>query len=239
MSEATRKQIELFKELYCKGKERRLTIYRDFEVEIESYEELLPGNTIRSYATGNREIDGSFIIFRVIDTTNDIVYYPVFSVGVGRELANQGGLKLPSKITVFKNDGNGANGGGVNRGDTKSIKRKDDNKEMLQLIQFARSMMILHVNEPRPMGEPFKGIYDKLEACPRYEVFESDIKSVNSAISHFLNGSTNKRNENFLSLQDYIAFLQEKYPTQNLRNYDFQILRNKMIERYPDEIVVF
>lgn len=237
MANANVQQIKEFKEQYCTSSDNRFRIKDHFNVEIVSYEELLPGNTIRSYATGNREIDGSFIMFKVTDTYNDIIYYPVFSESVGRELVNRWEIQLPSKMTVFTNGGNG--GENIHGAGGHGIHRNEDNYEMLHLIQFARSMMILHVREPRPMGEPFKGIYNKLESHPQYTVWECDIKRVNTAIRNFLDGPTNTNKEKFTNLQQYIDYLERRYPDLHLRNFNFDTLRLKMLERYPEETIVF
>ena len=237
MREANIKQIGQFKREYCGSKDSRLAIKNNFVVDVMSYEELLPGNTVRSYATGSREINGAFIVFEVMDTTNDITYYPVFSDTVGRELVKEWGMKLPSKMTVFASMGN--SGGGNHGTGGQIIQRIDENRKMLQLIQFARSMMILHINEPEPMRAPFRDIYDKLEKNPRYSVFEQDIKSINTAILHFFKKPVNTTNENFTNLQQYIAYLQERYPNQHLKNFDFSVLRNKLIAKYPNETIAF
>lgn len=237
MVEANKLQIEWFENKYCKSREQRLSIGRDFKVDVLSYEELLPGNKVKSYATGNREIDKGFIVFEVIDMANNLIYYPVFSETVGRQLVKEWGLKLPSKMTVFTGASNSVGGSGGKGGKTEQ--RKEENKKMLQLIQLARSMMIMHVNEPEPMREPFRSIYNKLEQNPNYDVWESDIKSINTAVSNFLNRPTNKMNENFASLQQYIAHLQNLYPDRQLRKFDFQILRDKMNKKYPKETIIF
>lgn len=235
MKNANTHQNNLFKNRYCHSEYARNNIINDFSVEIETYEELLPGKTIRSYASGNRKIDKAFIIFKVLDLNNELVYYPVFSESLGRNLAKRWEIKLPSKMTVFISEGSGKGGSGNNDGSN----RKEDNKKMLQLIQFARSMMILHVNEPGPMREPFKKIYTNLETHPKFGVFPSEIKSINTAISNYLSSEVNKENENFSNLQQYIKHLQKYYPSAKLRNFDFEILRSKLHIEYPNEIIVF
>ncbi len=235
MSDANKIQIGEFKRQYCTNSNARLTINDDFIVEVLSYEELLPGNTIRSYATGNRRINNAFIIFKVTDTYNDIIYYPVFSETVGRQLVSKWGLKLPKKMAVFTHKVNGYGGGNPRAGHL--IKRKDENEKMLRLINFARSMMILHEDEPKPMNGPFQKIYAKLESHPEYDVFEQDIKSVNTAILHFISKSANI--EKFTNLQQYIVYLQARYPQLNLIDFDFNLLRDKMMKKYPNEKIAF
>ena len=237
MSEANKVQIEEFKKKYCTSHEKRLLVNKDFIVEVETFEELLPGKLIKSYATGNREISRGFIVFKVVDTKNDITYYPVFSDTVGRKLVKEWKLKLPSKMTIFSENSNGYGGG--NGGSGVGIQRKKENKEMLSLIRLARSMMTLHVNEPQPMRDPFKSIYNKLERNPLDDVLEKDIKSINTAISNFLNKPINNMNENFANLQEYIAYLRREYPNQRLRNVHFEVLRDKMMKKYPNETIVF
>ena len=200
MREANIRQIDQFKMEYCRSRDRRLVIKNNFVVDVMSYEELLPGNTVRSYATGSREINGAFIVFEVTDTDNDITYYPVFSDTVGRELVKEWGMRLPSKMAVFASIGNR---GGENHGEGgQIIQRKDENKKMLQLIQFARSMMILHINEPEPMRAPFKGIYEKYEKDSGCNVSEQDIKSINTAILNFFKKPVNTTSDNNCILGD-------------------------------------
>lgn len=237
MFEANAVQIAQFKKNYCQNKEKRLSIKEYFTVEIESFEELLPGSAVKSYATGNRDIENGFIVFRVTSAHDDTIYHPVFSETVGRELVRAWELELPSKMSVFTSE---SNKGVSKRGsDEEKIRRKDSNRKMLLLIQFARSMMILHVDEPEPMREPFKGIYIKLEKNPQYDAWESDIKSINTAIANFLRKPINTKHENFANLQGYIAYLQENYSERHLRSFDFEMLRDKMQKRYPVEKIIF
>lgn len=58
-------------------------------------------------------------------------------------------------MTIFVTEGENGGSGGKSA----SLPRKEDNKKMLQLIQYARSMMILYVPKPEPMYGPFKEIY--------------------------------------------------------------------------------
>lgn len=241
MNKATKFQIEQFRSQYCTSHAKRISIINHFNVEIESYEELLPGKVMISYATGNREIKNAFVIFKVIDTKLDIEYYPVFSETVGRVLANNWNLKLPIKMTVFSKQSS-ASGSGSKVTSSKNAstdKRKEDNQKMLLLIQIVRSMMILHVNEPDPMRNPFKQIYLKLLNNPNLAVLESDIKSINTATLHYLNNSINTENENFKNLTEYINYLKKNYPSRHLRNFDFKILRDKMASKYPNEEILF
>jgi len=236
MPEATKEQVNLFRKKYCLCSRNRSNIINDFDITIESFEKLLPGNTVRSYANGNRIIEEGFVIFKATDKITNITYYPVFSETVGRKLAKEWGINLPQKMTVLINEKRGDSNGHKT---ASGSNRKKENQKMLLLIQFARSMMLLHVNSPTPMRGPFRTIFNKLSENPHYDVFESDIKSINTAISNFLHSSTNTDNEKFSDLKQYIAYLKTKYPTQRFRDYDFEVLREKLRNKYPSEIIVF
>ena len=237
MGNADHKQIEEFKKKYCRSTKSRLLINNDFDVKVESFERLLPGKIMKSYATGSREISGAFVVFRVYDKENDIIFYPVFSESVGGQLVRAWKLPLPKKMTIFTESGTYT--GGESRNNISAKQRKHDNQQMLNLIRFARSMMISHVDEPRPMREPFKGIYERLDNNPGYTVFEVDIKRVNSAIRTYLETPKNMDNERFETLHDYIWLVKKNYQDNHLISYDFDKLREKMKNKYPDEKIVF
>lgn len=82
-------QKNAFMAQYCQNDRARDTIVDTFEISIESYEQLLPGQVVLSYGTGNREIRTAFVIFNVDDIENKIRYQPVFSEKIGRRLAKK------------------------------------------------------------------------------------------------------------------------------------------------------
>ena len=97
MRTANEYEIAIFKKEYCKNGEARISIGKDFEVDVESFEELLPGKIVSSYATGNRDIENSFIMFRVCDVIKDIQYFPVFSETIGRKMLKSWNKPVPRK----------------------------------------------------------------------------------------------------------------------------------------------
>lgn len=241
MIEANDFQIMKFKKKYCLNDESRQKMLEDFDIEVESFEDLLPNKTVQSYATGSREINKSFIMLKAYDKTSTIVYYPVFSESLGRQLINQGNLKLPNKMSIFKSiseRGDKSTNEKINTQHSENkTKRKEENKKMLQLIIAARHMMILHIKDPKPMVSPFRDIYRKLENHPYYDVFASDIKSINTAIGNFLKKDINTKNENFENLQQFITYL--KNQNIALKDLNFKILSDKMKAKYPNEKILF
>lgn len=105
MRTANEYEIAIFKKEYCKNGEARISIGKDFEVDVESFEELLPEKIVSSYATGNRDIENSFIMFRVCDVIKDIQYFPVFSETVGRKMLKSWNKPVPKKKSINRSTG--------------------------------------------------------------------------------------------------------------------------------------
>ena len=110
---------------------------------------------------------------------------------------------------------------------------------MLFLIQYVRSLWLFHAPTITPMYGPLRRIYTKLEAHPDYNVFVSDILRINSAIKTYLKSDVNLNNEAFDNLAQYIAHLAATYPTHNLRDHDFDILRYRLHTAYPNVEIYF
>ena len=169
MRTANEYEIAIFKKEYCKNGEARISIGKDFEVDVESFEELLPGKIVSSYATGNRDIENSFIMFRVCDVIKDIQYFPVFSETVGRKMLKSWNKPVPKKRSIFIEDNNGVGRG--NGGTGNGNKNNVENSKLRSLILFARSLMILHINDPQPMNATvYKGniIKNLIMDCQSY-----------------------------------------------------------------------
>lgn len=233
---ATPEQNKAFARSYCWGDAARAKLVRDFHVEVESYEKLLPDQGIESFATGGRIIVHEVIIFKVVDVENGVVYFPAFSVAVGRALARAAGLSLPRKMGVLTEPRNGGGGGAGGNGRSA---RNVENKKMLFLIQYVRSLWLYHAPAITPMYGPLRRIYTKLEAHPEYNVFVSDILRINSAIKTYLKSDVNLTNEAFDNLAQYIAHLAAAYPGHNLRDHDFDILRYRLHTAYPNVEIYF
>lgn len=236
MPRANKDQVIIFKREYCRNVESRRKMMEDFEVEVETYEEMLPGKSIRSYATGERNIEGNYIMLKVVDKENDVEYYPVFSPTTVASMNHDQRIKIPKIKRIFVTEnvgGGGGNGaGGGNNGN-------EDNKKLRILIIFARSMMILHSNEVKPLYGKFKYIYNLLEGHPFMHVKSSAVKDVNDAIRNYLLKDVNKNNENFQDLPEYIEYLRNNANGRRVRNVDFESLRVILRNDYPNEVIYF
>lgn len=238
MRRANAQEIELFKVNYCKNEQARISMKYVFNVQVESFETLLPQKQIHSYATGERHITDSFIMFHVYDNT--VEYFPVFSESTGRTMLNAWGMAVPPKRSIFIEDNSVHTGKfkevGVNRKPQATV----SNIQMKTLILFSYSLMILHTDSPTPMGSIFRTLYQRFEQKPTFKPFASEIGKVNSALRNFLqNSPRNTAHENFQTLQDYIEYLHSHFGEKKLRNTDFQQLRDIMKAERPEVQLYF
>lgn len=238
MRNANKQEIINFKEQFCKNDSDRNRISNHFNVQIESFEELLPGKFINSYASGNRKIESSFIMLRVTDIENEVLYSPVFSESLGRIMLKAWGLDTPKKRSIFTAVNHGGQVGGIGGvGGQRQYNR--NNAKLRTLILYARSLMIFHIDDPKPMSGILNDIYQKLERNPRWEVRKGEVKCVNTAIKNFLLKDINIVNENYADLGQYIKYLTNNTNGRHLRNYDFESLREILTNEYPDETIYF
>lgn len=228
MRKANNNEIVIFKKKYCKSDETRIQIRQDFEVIVESHEEVVPGSFVTSFATGERKIEDEFVLFTVKDRENEVEYHPIFSVETARTMLNAWGIKMPPKRSILQEvnvGGRGGSSGGVH------TKHNDNNKKLRRLILFARYFMVHHVREPEPMYGPFKTIYDKLLKHPDWDVRSKDILEVNDKLKKYINGSTNQRKDNYQNLQEYLDVLEKKIGDRQLKDRNFESLKI-LLQRY-------
>lgn len=239
MKKATDIEINCFKRNFCKNESNRISIINHYDVTVETFEELLPGKHISSYATGNRDIEGAFVMFRVVDVQNETEFYPVFSETVARKMINSWGMSMPNKRSIFSEINNGTSKGEIcyNSG-TQHV--DVDNVKLRRLILLVRSLMILHIESPNPMNGPLKEIYEDLDKFPERKIKKHYVKSVNTILKKALENGFNSNNEKFKDLNGYIEFLKNHHCTnKRLKNFDFESLRKIMRKSYPDEDVYF
>jgi hypothetical protein len=161
-----------------------------------------------------------------------------FSETVGRNMLKSWGRDIPKKRSIFLEDSKE-----IKRvtGDieSKSIQSNSNNMKLRSLILYARSLMILHIDEPQPMGRALKSIYISLESNPQRDVKPSEVKSINTAIGTYLRKPINTKNENFQNLQEYIVFLKNNTLNKRLRNYDFSELKDLLRQSYLEKPTIY
>ena len=232
-------EIKLFKIKHCRSENTRMKMSDEFEISIESFEELIPGQKIQSYATGSREIEDSFIMFRVTDETNEIEYFPVFSESVSRKLIKEWNLNIPKKISIFSEENSvkeSIHGEGNNDKKSRNI---TNNRSFKNLISYSRFLMVHGKTYLYPMNGVMKKIYDKLEKEPESDIYAPDIKSINTALGRFLDKGITINGEKIINLQDYIEFLIIMVKGKKLKKHNFDNLREIFRNNYREEMLYF
>lgn len=238
MREATKNEIAAFSKRYCKDTLSRISMNKYFEVKVESFEELLPGKTVNSYATGSRKIEGAFMIFDVYDREKELHYFPVFSESTARAMLKAWNKPVPKKRSIFTSEESSR----IHKGSDKTASKStinEENAQLRRLILFSRSLMVYHINNPQPMGGMLNEIYEKYDTNPSWKIKAFEVKSINTALKNFLKKNINTRNENFQTLQEYIDFLRHNKYEKCLKSTNFDILREIMKKYYPEEQIFF
>lgn len=235
----TEHDINLFKRDYCCNTQGRKKMLVDFQVSVESFEELLFGQYITSYATGERKIGNAFMILNVFDTSTNKTYYPVFSEKVARDMLRDSSVKIPSKITIFSSAKlSSDNLFKENRNTDKSDSdRTKANCALIHLIELVRAFMLLGVNNPQPMNNVFKSIYNGLIIYPNRDPFPFKIKSINTALGNYI--KAHEYNSGLHSLNDFIVYVQKMHGSKRLKEFNFEILRAMFMKEYPQEVLYF
>lgn len=235
----TEHDINLFKRDYCCNTHGRKKMLVDFQVSVESFEELLLGQYIKSYATGERKVGNTFMILNVFDVTTNKTYYPVFSERVARDMLRDSCVKIPRKITIFSSEKLLSDDlFKENRNTNNSnIARTKANRALMHLIELVRAFMLLGVNNPQPMNNVFKSIYDGLIIYPNRDPFPFKIKSINTALGNYI--KSHEYNSGLHSLNDFIVYVQKMHGSKRLKEFNFEILRSMFRKEYPEEVLYF
>ncbi|MCM1440125.1 MAG: hypothetical protein NC131_13120 [Roseburia sp.] len=231
----TKTDLDLFKKQYCNNATNRKKMLVDFHVSVASFEEILVGHYINSYATGERKIENSFVILNVVDSINNKTYQPVFSETVAREMLKDTNIKFPRKITVYRSANNCDNNHKNHDTGLESPqnKRTPANAQLLNLIELSRSLMLFKVNNPKLMDGVFKEIYDELNKNPSCSPHPSKIKSINTALGRYI--ESHGRANDFSNLNNFIDYINKTSGLKEIKQYDFSTLRYIFSNKYPTE----
>ena len=243
--EANKDEIKRFKKDYCKNAENRSKIFDDFKVSVNIFSESLPDKTYCSYATGEKEITGAYIIFEVQDLTKKIVYYPIFSEAVGRQmLKSQEQISIPKKTSIFLEETISKNSNlstSSYKNGVKSAKVNSDASKTITLILFIYQLMGFHIEHPKKIYGILKELLDKFLEHPNFKPFPEELCKINNTLEKFLAKEINTKNEDFKSLLDFIDFIKKKYPEccNRMKNTDFSSLRDILTKRYGSTFNIY
>lgn len=235
MIEAGGKDIWMFKERYCRNRDARRKMLHEFEVTLVEREELIPGKRVISYALDEKYIENELVIFKVVDPLEHKIYYPLFSKEKMLEITEFAGIEIPAVRSIFTHQGKEE----MEWQETIEWEKTSyDNIQLRRMILYIRSLMILHIDKPKPMGGAMKSIFENMSLHPKWKVRASEIKSINTALGSYLKKDVNVRNEHFSNLQEYIVYVRE-YTGGNVKETDFRGLKHILQEKYADEQIYF
>ena len=231
---ANKEQVKNFKKNYCKSEKKRLNLVKnkDFKITPLIFSDALPNHPVYSYASGNRLITKSYVLFLVEDTKNNVNYFPIFSENIGRKILNNLGEDCPREISfynILNRNNNSKN---------KTISKINKNTLKPEVFEFEKLILLscFFMNKDTedfiiPYGA-FRNLLLKINKD--YVLKAQDIKSVNTGLKNFIS----KKELSSDSFKEFIKFLVED-DNADIKKVNFEDLRKIFKEKYSNEKIFF
>ena len=231
---ANKEQVKNFKKNYCKSEKKRLNLVKnkDFKITPLIFSDALPNHPVYSYASGNRLITKSYVLFLVEDTKNNVNYFPIFSENIGRKILNNLGEDCPRKISfynILNRNNNSKN---------KTISKINKNTLKPEVFEFEKLILLscFFMNKDTedfiiPYGA-FRNLLLKINKD--YVLKAQDIKSVNTGLKNFIS----KKELSSDRFKEFIKFLVED-DNADIKKVNFEDLRKIFKEKYSNEKIFF
>ena len=224
---ASKRDFLLFLHTFCTTKDGRLSIKKNFKVEVDAYEEYPPWHWGYNADCSEHHLKDGVIAFKVYDLPRRIVYYPIFSEEDGLEMLKAWKMPVPPKMNAFIID------------EQCKARVHPVNESFRNLLVYARLFMILQQHLHTPMPFVFNNFFRQLHDFPMSGVGVEPVRVVNEVIGDFIHNNHDGFYMNCLNLQEFIVYIKERYSILQFKNADFSILRKKLQAAYPDEEIYF
>lgn len=223
---ASVKETLVFQHKYCASAETRETLVHHFMVTVEAYEELPPWYSTFNANGSDIRLKDDIIMFRVRDLERLIEYYPVFPAAEGIRLLHKWKMEVPPKLTAFA---------------TYLPKRRPaaDNASLRSLIAYCRLFMLEQGKEHAAMAFGFTNLYQQLYDVPFCDVSPEAVKLINAVFGEYILHSKAKHYGNSRNLQEFIIYINKFYSLLKFQENNFDRLRKKLKQAYPDEEIYF
>lgn len=207
----------LFMEHFCNSSVTRLNLPKMFDVEIDSYEDLAPGQWLYGWLCKGRQLHDTVMTFKVIDKRNGFYYYPVFPREVAKTLLRAWKWPVPPRWSIY------ADYAEYRKRYCPPAEKK--NQQLRNLLAFARLFVTMqhyhHSYTAMPYG--FREIFNYLYTFPESSVDVSVVRLINKVLGECL-----REEGAFLNcdnLQIFISYLRNRYSKLNFIESDFAELR--------------
>ena len=136
-------------------------------------------------------------------------------------------MPVPPKLTAFEQD---------NESDADV---HPANRSLRNLIAFARLFMLTQSRWHKPMAYGFNNIISQLYLVPDTGVSPETIQLINNVIGEYINDDSQEHYIKCANLQDFLAYLKNKYMLVPFKSDDFRCLRQLLHSTYPKEKLYF
>lgn len=191
-----------------------------YPVEAHAYEEYAPGQLVFSWHKNGRLIGDAGVMFEVLDHQHRLAYYPVYPLRIAKLLLQKWGMILPPKWSVY----------------APTTKAKDSavhpiNRQMRNLLAYARLFVSMQNRFSTPMPYGFKEIFEQLHDYPEQAIDGSVVSLINKVISQYV--CLESTVFNCKNLREFIIYLHNRYPSMKFVDSDFSNLHSMLKEEEP------
>ena len=211
----------------CESWAHALALNTKYHVSVEAYEELPPWSLVHNANGSDHFLKDNIIMLKVCDLEKRLVYYPVFPEKMGLRLLEAWEMPVPPKLTAFEQD---------NEADENV---HPANRSLRNLIAFARLFMLTQSRWHKPMAYNFNNIISQLYLVPDTGVSPETIQLINNVIGEYINDDSQEHYIKCANLQDFLAYLKNKYMLVPFKSDDFRCLRQLLHSTYPKEKLYF
>lgn len=215
------KEIILFMQQYCANRRTRYSIIDHFDVDVHLYEIWLPGQKVYGWANMGKLISEEGIMFRVENRTTGLVLYPVFNTDMAKDMLKHWQWPMPHKWSIYAPPKNRV---------YEPISPL--NQEFLNLLAYARLFVSIQSRLLEPLPYAFEETFNQLHSYPLERIHGQAIKKINQVIRQYLMLNTSVIN--CKHLQEFIAYLHNRYTMLNFVESDFPLLRELLADEAPE-----
>lgn len=222
------KEINLFMRIFCASAEARYRIPDFYDINAHVHDVYAPGHKVYGWANMGELISDEGIMFVARNKRNGRYLYPVFKPAMAMDMLKHWEQPMPLKWSVYADD---------YKKTQKSSKVHPVNQEMRNLLVYARCFISLQHRMMVPLPYAFEETYEQINRFPEESIDAAAVVLINREIQYSLalEGTFN----NCKHLQEYIAYLRNRYTLLEFVNGDFPLLRRMLAKEAPGKKCFF
>lgn len=217
------KEVNLFMRLNCATAEARYNIPLFYDICPHVHDAYAPGQKVYGWANMGKLIGDEGVMFVARNKRNGRILYPVFKPAMALDMLKHWQQPMPLKWSVFAHDQAEA---------AKGVKVHPVNQEMRNLLAYARLFVSMQHRLMVPLSYGFEETFEQINRYPELSIDAAAVALINKVIrGHLICEGVFV---NCKHLQEFIAYLHNKYTMLKFIKGDFPLLRKLLAKEEPN-----